>query len=236
MHRHRRPGWRRRRLLSDIEAMHRQSAQIVRTELLAPGFVKQHRTAPRACSRWQAGSASDDAGYAANRRSGSLILLAYLAPRYSVAEVGCNVSDVVRGPSRHRSLRWEPNADQSTGGDSVPEAYSLAAWRMAASASSGSIGPSWQKVLPMRHDCGIGAVPGACNFREHRRRGARIIAPSATKEPVRRGPSSTAIPSVRSLLSNSFSWVLSSSTWGRTRWGPWRAGGCADPIARNRRG
>src|SRR5665213_975640 len=98
MHRHRRPGWRRRRLLSDIEAMHRQSAQIVRTELLAPGFVKQHRTAPRACSRWQAGSASDDAGYAANRRSGSLILLAYLAPRYSVAEVGCNVSDVVLGP------------------------------------------------------------------------------------------------------------------------------------------
>ena len=51
MHRHRRPGWRRRRLLSDIEAMHRQSAQTVRTELLAPGFVKQHRTARRMCSR-----------------------------------------------------------------------------------------------------------------------------------------------------------------------------------------
>src|SRR5665213_4604837 len=51
MHRHRRPGWRRRRPLSDIEAMYRKSAQIVRTELLTPGFVKQCRTAPAARSR-----------------------------------------------------------------------------------------------------------------------------------------------------------------------------------------
>jgi hypothetical protein len=46
MHRHRRPGWRRCRPFSDIEAMHRQSAQIVRTELLTPGSVKQRITAP----------------------------------------------------------------------------------------------------------------------------------------------------------------------------------------------
>src|ERR1035441_5107604 len=53
MHRHRRPGWRRRRPLSDIEAMYRKSAQIVRTELLTPGFVKQRRTAHRlrSCDR-----------------------------------------------------------------------------------------------------------------------------------------------------------------------------------------
>jgi hypothetical protein len=52
MHRHRRPGWRRCRPLSDIEAMHRQSAQIVRTELLTPGSVKQRITARRSRLRF----------------------------------------------------------------------------------------------------------------------------------------------------------------------------------------
>src|SRR5665213_3079574 len=43
MHRHRRPGWRRRRPLSEIEAMHRRSAQIVRTDLLTPGSNSAER-------------------------------------------------------------------------------------------------------------------------------------------------------------------------------------------------
>src|SRR5664280_342282 len=45
-------------------------------------------------------------------------------------------------------------------------------------------------------------VRGACNYHERRCRGARIIDPSDTQWPLRRGPSSTAIPSVRRLLRN----------------------------------